>query len=60
MPFAGYKDFDACVNDHIKKGKNRTSATNICGYLQAVAEHGKKPNNKESEKSKTKSKNKGK
>ncbi len=37
-PFAGYKDFDACVKDQLSKGKSEESAKKICGALQARAE----------------------
>jgi hypothetical protein len=40
MPFGGYSDFDACVADQIKKGKDKDSATKICGAMQAQAEGG--------------------
>lgn len=38
MPFAGYRDFDACMLDQVKKGHNEESARRICGKLQAEAE----------------------
>lgn len=39
-PFAGYKDFNACLLDQKKKGKSKESAEKICGKLKA--EHEKK------------------
>lgn len=38
MPFAGYKDFGACVAAQTRKGKSPLSARKICGALQAKAE----------------------
>jgi len=38
MPFAGFKDFGACVAAQTRKGKSPTSARKICGALQARAE----------------------
>lgn len=38
MPFAGYKDFDACVIDQTKKGYSQGSATRICGAIKARVE----------------------
>lgn len=43
MPFAGFKNFDACVQAQMKMGKDSDSAAKICGYLQAVAEGDRKP-----------------
>lgn len=40
MPFAGYKDFNACVLDQKNKGKSDESAHKICGALQAKIEKG--------------------
>lgn len=34
-PFAGFKDFGACVIAQRKKGKSKSSANKICGSLQA-------------------------
>lgn len=39
MPFAGFKDFDACVIAQTKDGKDEESARKICGKLQADAEN---------------------
>lgn len=30
MPFAGYKDFDACVRAQVAKGKSEEDAKKIC------------------------------
>ena len=38
MPFAGYKDFSACVTAQKKKCKSDESARKICGALQKKAE----------------------
>jgi len=38
MPFAGYKNFDACLLEQVKKGHDQESARKICGKLQAEAE----------------------
>ena len=38
MPFAGFKDFAACVAAQKKKGKSDESAKKICGALQKKAE----------------------
>ena len=38
MPFAGYKNFQACITAQKKKGKSDESARKICGYLQKKAE----------------------
>jgi len=38
MPFAGYKDFDACVADQQSKGYSEEQARKICGALQAEEE----------------------
>jgi hypothetical protein len=56
VPFAGFKDFDSCVRAQMAKGKNRSSALSICGYLQAAAEH--KKSAKKDEKTSTKTKTK--
>ena len=38
MPFAGYQNFDACVDDQRAKGKGEDAARRICGALQARVE----------------------
>lgn len=39
MPFAGFKNFDECVNYQRKtKKKSLESAKKICGYLQKKTE----------------------
>ena len=43
MPFSGYPDFDACVQDQMKKHKGekgfkKENAQRICGFIQARAE----------------------
>ena len=38
MPFAGYKDFDSCVQSQIQKGKSSEAAHKICGALQSQVE----------------------
>ncbi|HUS95765.1 MAG TPA: hypothetical protein VMX97_03385, partial [Hyphomicrobiaceae bacterium] len=38
MPFAGYKNFDACLLEQVKKGHDQESARKICGKLQAETE----------------------
>jgi hypothetical protein len=38
MPFAGFKNFAACVAAQKKKGKSDESAKKICGALQKKAE----------------------
>lgn len=38
MPFAGYKNFAACVAAQKKKGKSDKSAKKICGYLKNKTE----------------------
>ena len=35
MPFAGYENWDACINDQLKAGKSKQSADKICGRLKA-------------------------
>ena len=42
-PFAGYKDFDACVADQLSKGKSQSSAEKICGYLKHRTEKAEEP-----------------
>jgi len=42
MPFAGFKNFEACVRKQKRKGKSEESAKKICGSLQARAEKRKK------------------
>lgn len=37
-PFAGYKDFDACVADQVGSGHSDESAQRICSAIQATAE----------------------
>lgn len=39
-PFAGYRDFDACVLDQKSKGSDADTAEAICGQLQSDAEKG--------------------
>jgi 5-methylcytosine-specific restriction endonuclease McrA len=34
MPFAGYENFDACVQAQKQKGKSDVAARSICGALQ--------------------------
>lgn len=34
MPLGPYKDFAACVADHVKKGKSEESAKKICGAME--------------------------
>jgi hypothetical protein len=46
MPFAGFKNFDACVKEQIKKGKSLNSAKKICGYLKAKSEGNSRRGNK--------------
>jgi hypothetical protein len=38
MPFAGYKDFQDCVNDQTSKGRSIDAANKICGSLKAKLE----------------------
>lgn len=38
MPFAGFRNFNDCVNQQLKRGKSRDSANRICGSLQAKEE----------------------
>ncbi len=38
MPFAGYKNFAACLAAQKKKGKSDESAKKICGYLKNKTE----------------------
>ena len=42
MPFAGFKDFSACVASMKKKGYTGDSPQKICGKLQAQSEAKKK------------------
>lgn len=43
LPFAGYKDFDACVIDQKGKGHDDESARSICGALQTKIESERTP-----------------
>ena len=38
MPFANYKDFNACILDQKKKGHSDESAHKICGYIKSKSE----------------------
>ena len=38
MPFAGFKNFQACVSFQVKNGKSGDSANKICGALQSRLE----------------------
>ena len=38
MPFAGYKDFADCVQKQIAKGKDKESASKICGSVKSKTE----------------------
>lgn len=41
MPFANYKNWDACINAQMKKGRSKKSAEKICGYLKHKTEGSK-------------------
>lgn len=38
MPFAGFKDFGACIRAQIAKGKSKESASKICGEIKKRTE----------------------
>lgn len=43
MPFAGYPDFQSCLNDQMRKNKGKKgftidNARRICGFLQKRSE----------------------
>lgn len=38
MPFAGYEDFQSCVDAQVSKGKDNETAKKICGSLQSQTE----------------------
>jgi len=38
MPFAGFKDFDECKKEMMKKYKKEEIANKVCGKLQALHE----------------------
>jgi hypothetical protein len=46
MPFAGYKNFDACVRSVMKSGLSKKRAQAYCGKIQAQVEGNKKKKTK--------------
>jgi hypothetical protein len=47
MPFAGFKDFEACVVAQMRKGFSRERAEKICGKIKHKVEGKGKKSKKE-------------